>query len=102
MLRHPKLRHFQPLSAVEGRLMCHNARDGHVERLGYIHQWLPILENCGHKLVHQVTMRSAVAAGSNFGWQAGPYKVGKLRFQPFVLPVERTFLAADAPDFTAR
>src|SRR5262250_2244891 len=77
--------------------MRNDARDGHVQRLRDINNWNAILENSRDEFVHEVTVRTAVSAGGDAGWERRAFRIGQLFFQAFVFAIERASLSAHAP-----
>ena len=81
--------------------MSHDAGDGHIQRLGDVHQRLAVLEDRRHELVHQLAVRTAVSAGLDAGRQRGTGQRWQVLFLSFVFSIERASLSADAAHFAA-
>lgn len=54
---------LEQFAAFERGLMGHDSRDRQVQGREDVHQRLAILEDRGHKLVHQVPVRSPMGSG---------------------------------------
>ncbi len=52
----PKLRDLHQLAILQGRLVSHDAGDGHVQGLGDVHQRLAVLEDRRDEFIHEVTV----------------------------------------------
>src|ERR1035441_10204946 len=62
-----ELRYLLQLATLEGGLVGDDAANGHVQGLGNVHQRLAVFEDGCNKLVHEVAVRAAVAAGVHTG-----------------------------------
>jgi len=92
-----KLRNLHQFPAFRSRLMRHYPTHGHVQRLRDVHQRSAIFKNRSDELIHQVSVRAAMASWRHTGRQRWPFRFGQVFFQSLVFAIERPFLSRTRP-----